>query len=130
MRLVPWQVEAGGRRFSVRPIRVRDRIRLADELSEERAKSAAADARLVGMTLDKAAEHVASERRKALSAGAIIADTVTPKGALRVLSMACDSVEEAIALADSMEQRELTVVACEALGVDFERRAETASGNG
>lgn len=127
IRLVSWEVEAGGRSFKFNPIRVRDRIRLSDQLAEERAREAAKNAALVGMNLAQSAEHVGSERRKALGAHQLLLDCYSVKGALRVLAESCGG-EEAIEFAGMVEPDVLTNVALSALGVDVDARSEEPPG--
>ena len=128
LRTQAWKVEAGGRSFEFRPLRVRERMRLSEELAEERAKSAAADAKLVGMSVSQSAEHVASERRKAMGSQQILLDCYTIRGALRVLAESAGG-EAAIAFADLVEPSMLTQVALESLGIDVEARGEDKPGN-
>jgi len=130
MRTGAWEVEAGGRSFRFKPLKVRERMRLAEQLADERAKQAATDAKLVGMSVSQSAEHVADERRKAMGAQQILLDCYTIKGALRVLAESCGG-EDAIAYADAVEPAQLTGTALEALGIDLEERAkESSQGNG
>lgn len=129
IRVASWEVEAGGRSFKFNPLRVRERIRLADALAEERAKAASADALLVGMGKEMAAAHVGAERRRAMGAQQLLLDCYSTRGALRVLAESCGG-EEAIAFANAAEPDIVTRTALEALGLDMEARGEAASGNG
>lgn len=130
IRVASWEIEAGGRTFKFKPLLVRERIRLADALAEERAKTAAADALLVGMTKEGAAAHVAAERRRAMGAQQLLLDCYSTRGALRVLAESCGG-DDAIAFANSVEPEIVTRTALEALGLDMDARSEAAaSGNG
>ena len=128
LRTGTWEVEAGGRTFRFRPLKVRERMRLSEQLADERAKQAAADAKLVGMSVSQSAEHVAEERRRAMGAQQVLLDCYTIRGALRVLAESCGG-EEAIAYADAVEPEEMTKTALESLGIDVEARGEGRSGN-
>jgi len=122
IRIAPWDVSG----VQVRPLTVRERIALSDELADERARKAVDDALAVGMTKTEALKHVASVRDENRAASVIVIDAFTPSGAMRVLSKAC-GVEQAERLASLVSLDELSMTAAAALGIDIEAHAERSS---
>ena len=133
IRVTDWTVTAGGSTFSLSPLTVRQRLSLSDDLSAERARSAAADAALVGMAKADAAEFVAEARRKALNVAALFLDCYTTQGQIRVLTVAIGSVDRALEFVGKATPREASRAALEALGIDTAQieadTTEPASGN-
>jgi hypothetical protein len=133
IRVTDWTVTAGGSTFSLAPLTVRQRLALSDDLSAERARSAAADAALVGMAKADAAEFVAEARRKGLNVAALFLDCYTTQGQIRVLSVAIGSVDRALEFVGKATAREASRAALEALGIDTDQiegdTTEPASGN-
>jgi hypothetical protein len=124
IRIAPWEV-AG---IEVRPLTVRERIVLSEELADDRARKAGEDAVSIGMTKAEALKHIAVVREESRAASTIVIDAFTPSGAMRVLSRACGAASaEQLAAAVSLD--ELSMVAAAALGIDIEAHAErVASG--
>jgi hypothetical protein len=130
IRMSEWTVEARGERFKVRPITVRERLAITEDLAFERVRQAAEDAKLAEMPKSDAAAHIAEARRKAMSAGALYMDCYSIHGAIRVLSVAMSSVDSALSYADKVAPRELARTCLEALGIDTEEMEGDERGNG
>lgn len=129
IRMSEWTVEARGTAFRCRPITVRERLAITEDLSSERARIAAEDAQLAGMAKGEAAAHIGEARRKAASAGTLYVDCYSIQGAIRVLAIAMGSVDNALAYADKATPREMARTCLEALGIDTEELDKEDSGN-
>lgn len=121
IRVTDWIVTAGGASFSLAPLTVRQRLALSEDLASERARTAAADAALVGMGKAEAAEFVAEARRKALNVASLFLDCYTTQGQIRVLSVAIGSVDRALEFVGKATVREASRAALEALGIDTDK---------
>lgn len=119
IRIAPWEV-AG---VAVRPLTVRERIVLSEELADQKARKAADDALAVGFTKQEAMKQVAAAREEARAASVLVVDCFTPAGAMRVLSVAC-GVDGADALSKAISLDELSMTAVAALGIDIEAHRE------
>lgn len=118
IRITEWTVSAGGLDLRVKPLTVRQRLALSEELASERARAAAEDARLAGMGKADAAEHIGEARRKAMNTSALYLDAYTLHGALRILTVAMGSADAAIAFSEKSTPREISRTCLEALGID------------
>ena len=116
IRLSPWDV-AG---VTVRPLTVRERITLSEELADHKARKAADDALAVGFTKQEALRQVTAAREDARAASVLVVDCFTPAGAIRVLSVACGA--DALSRALSLDELSMTAVAT--LGIDIEAHRE------
>lgn len=133
IRCVSWTATAGGKDYRCEPLTVRQRMMLSEDLSSERARVAAQDAALAGLSKSEAAEFIGDARRKGLAASALYLDAYTQHGAIRILTLVLGSVDAALDFAGKATPREATRVCLEALGIDTDTldREETASsGNG
>lgn len=119
IRLAPWDV-AG---VSVRPLTVRERITLSEELADHKARKAADDALAVGFTKQEALRQVTAAREDARAASVLVVDCFTPAGAIRVLSVACGA-DGADALSRALSLDELSMTAVATLGIDIEAHRE------
>jgi hypothetical protein len=124
IRLEPWTFKG----HTIRPLTVRHRIRLTEELAEEFAKRAAQDCALIGMPFSDRVRFVAEARERAYTASSLISECFTLSGAMKVLTHACETAE---ALAAEVEPKDLTSEALAAIGIDLDRvqAAAEASGN-
>lgn len=132
IRIVEWTVTVGGKDYRVKPLTVRQRMTLSEEVSTDRAKAAAEDSRLAGMSKIDAAEHIGEARRKGMNASALYLDSYSLHGAIRILTMAMGSVDHAIDLSEKSSPRELSRLCLEALGIDtdtLDSDSEAPSGN-
>lgn len=122
--LAPWTLTLpSGRVVTLRPLTVRQRIELTNQLADERAQEARRNAEIANEpNVFKAVEKA---RRDALVASALILDCYTIRGALRVVSA---SSEFGDAIGDELEPRALTELALRALGLskDEEEDAKPA----
>lgn len=131
IRITEWTVEARGISFKVKPLTVRQRLALSEDLAAERAKVAAEDGRLAGMDKAAIAEHVGEARRKGTMSGALLLDAYTLHGAVRILTAAMGGVDQAMAYAELCGPKELTRTCLEALGIDTDALdAEQAASSG
>lgn len=131
IRITEWTVAARDMEFKVKPLTVRQRLALSEDLATERARVAAEDARLAGMDKTQTAEHVGDARRKATMSGALLLDAYTLHGAIRILTAAMGGVDQAMAYAERSGPKEMTRVCLEALGIDTDAldAETTSSGN-
>lgn len=132
IRITEWTVSAGGLDLRVKPLTVRQRLALSEEIATERARAAAEDAKLAGMSKSDAAEHIGEARRKALNTSALYLDAYSLHGALRILTVAMGSVDAAIAYTEKATPRETSRTCLEALGIDtdtLDAEDSAASGN-
>ncbi len=129
IRMSEWTVEARGAQFRCRPITVRERLAITEDLASERARIAAEDAQLAGMAKAEAAAYIGEARRKASSAGTLYLDCYSIQGAIRVLAIAMGGVDYALAYADKATPREMARTCLEALGIDTEELDKEDSGN-
>jgi hypothetical protein len=121
IRVAKWDVVSStGRSFTVRPLTVRERLSISADVSDERARIAAQDATLAGMSKADAAEHIGSERRKAANTSTLYLDCYSLQGAIRVLSVSM-GVDEALLFAEQVTPQTLTNTALECLGIDIEK---------
>lgn len=119
IRIAPWEVSG----VTVRPLTVRERIVLSEELADARARKAGEDALSVGFTKQEAMRQIAAAREEARAASVLVVDCFTPSGAMRVLSIAC-GVDGADALSRAVSLDELSMTACAAIGIDVEAHRE------
>ena len=115
IRLSPWEV-AG---VSVRPLTVRERIALSEELADHKARKAADDALAVGFTKQEAIRQVMAAREEARAASVLVVECFTPAGAMRVLTVSC-GVDGADALSRALSLDELSMTAVATLGIDID----------
>lgn len=125
MRIQPWDISTrDGRKITVRPLTVRQRIALTNELASDRATEAQADASLSGLDAKATLEHVQKARREALIASALILDCYTLRGAMRVVAASTELSEP---LSSTLEPKELTELALSLLGFgEDDRESEDA----
>jgi hypothetical protein len=119
IRLSPWEV-AG---VSVRPLTVRERIALSEELADHKARKAADDALAVGFTKQEAIRQVMAAREEARAASVLVVECFTPAGAMRVLTVSC-GVDGADALSRALSLDELSMTAVATLGIDIDAHRE------
>jgi hypothetical protein len=119
IRLSPWEV-AG---VSVRPLTVRERIALSEELADQKARKAADDALAVGFTKQEAIRQVMAAREEARAASVLVVECFTPAGAMRVLTVSC-GVDGADALSRALSLDELSMTAVATLGIDIDAHRE------
>ncbi|NDF13237.1 MAG: hypothetical protein EB060_10555 [Proteobacteria bacterium] len=118
IRVSPWSVEEGGRRFKLRPLTVRERIALGEDLAEMKAAEAVRDARAFGASPSFAIEAASQAREEARKSSALILACFGLSGAAMVLAKACDDAEELMAAVDPTVAS-THAIAC--LGVDVEK---------
>lgn len=119
IRIAPWEV-AG---VTVRPLTVRERIVLSEELADARGRKAGEDALAVGFTKAEALRQIAAAREEARAASVLVVDCFTPAGAMRVLTVSCGA-DGADALARALSLDELSMTAVATLGIDIEAHRE------
>jgi len=119
IRISPWEV-AG---VSVRPLTVRERIALSEELADHKARKAADDALAVGFTKQEAIRQVMAAREEARAASVLVVECFTPAGAMRVLTVSC-GVDGADALSRALSLDELSMTAVATLGIDIDAHRE------
>jgi hypothetical protein len=119
IRTQPW-VHDG---FTIRPLKVRERIALSERLSDRSAKRAATDAKSIGLANSAALETIAKAREEAETAAALVGWAFSLEGALEILSIA---TEDADSLAESVEPKTLTALALAAIGIDLEEAERRA----
>lgn len=127
IRIAPWDVTGGGKTFKVRPLTVRERIVLGEELAETKAAQAIRDARAAGAGFKDAVQIGQEARTAALAASALVMDAFTLGGCARILAACCDDAE---GLLSALEPTEASMVALAALGVDVDRHRETLASAG
>ena len=124
----PFPVTVHGETVEVRPLTVRERMKLQNVLVENargRALETARDCELKGR---EAAEFVSRAAEEAGKVSSLVMSCFTIEGALAVLYLACKSKEDAELVA-SIEPGEVGVVAARALNVTVGRADEGSSGN-
>lgn len=121
IRTVPWTMFG----VEVRPLTVRQRIQLSDELADRLARQAGEDALVVGMTKQEALRQIAAKREESRVASALVMDAFTPAGAMRILSVACGAAN-AEQLASLISIDELSMTAVATLGIDIEAHMEAS----
>ena len=119
IRISPWEV-AG---VSVRPLTVRERIALSEDLADHKARKAADDALAVGFTKQEAIRQVMAAREEARAASVLVVECFTPAGAMRVLTVSC-GVDGADALSRALSLDELSMTAVATLGIDIDAHRE------
>jgi hypothetical protein len=130
VRMTEWMVTFGGVEFRLKPITVRQRLALSEDMASDKAKAAAEDARLADMTASERAEHIGEARRKALMASALFLDAYSIHGGIRILSAALGDVDKALDLVGRATPREATRVCLEALGIDTDTLDADAASSG
>lgn len=125
IRTQPWVHEG----FTIRPLKVRERIALSQEMSDAAARRAATDAKALGMGHAAALEAIARAREEAETASALVGRAFSLEGAMAILAHATDDADS---LAESVEPKTLTALALAAIGIDLEEaeRRAVESGNG
>lgn len=128
MKLSPWvETLADGTAITIRPLTIRERIAVTDEMADEWARSAAKDAKAAQLLPAQIADAMADARKRASVSSALILDCYTLRGALRVLDRASS---DGVALASSLEAIPLTELALQAIGFETRREREsTDAGN-
>lgn len=114
-----------GREYRIRPLTVRERAILQNLLEERARKSAAADAKAVGMVAAEAAAFVREAREKASGVAALVGWCFTTEGAIETLAVSIGR-EDAVALLDSTDPKEMSFHALAALGIDMSRYEDSA----
>jgi len=121
----PWnETLPDGRVVAIRPLTVRQRIALTNELADIRASEARKAAEIAGLPVSLQA--VEKARRDALVASALVLDCYTLAGSLRVL---CAASEFGELIADSVDAKRATEIALRALGFGGDDREEKQAGN-
>lgn len=121
----PWnETLPDGRVVAIRPLTVRQRIALTNELADIRASEARKSAEIAGLPVSLQA--VEKARRDALVASALVLDCYTLAGSLRVL---CAASEFGELIADSVDAKRATEIALRALGFGGDDREEKQAGN-
>lgn len=124
MSLHAWNVTLpDGRVVTVRPLTVRQRIALTNELADERARDARKNAEIAGEP--NVLKAVEKARRDALVASALVLDCYTLSGALRVV---CAASEFGELIADTMEPKQVTEIALRALGFNTDESESQPTG--
>ncbi len=128
MRIQPWDVALrDGRSITVRPLTVRQRIALTNEMADERAKEAERDGRAVALSEKALLECVREARKNALVSSTLALDCYTLRGAMRVV---CAATEHGEALGESLDPRALTELALALLGFGDDNDEKPASAEG
>lgn len=132
IRRSEWTVSLEGQDFRLKPLTVRQRLALSDDLSEDRAVVAAKDGRSAGLAPADLAEFIAEARRKASSASALHLDCYTLQGQIRVLTVCLgNDVDAAIRFVEVASPRAATRASLEALGINTDLLdREDSLGNG
>ena len=133
IRRAEWTVNLGSNGFRLRPLTVRERLMLSEDLSNERAEVAATDGRAAGLPPVDLAEYIGEARRKAAAISSLYLDCYSVQGQVRVLTVVLgDDVDSACKFVESCSPRDATRACLEALGIDTEQldKEDTAtSGN-
>jgi len=124
IRVAPWDVDIGGRKFSIRPLTVRERIALSEQLTEEKAAEAIRDARALGIPHAQALKAAQDSREESRRASSLVLHCFNLSGAAMVLAVACRDAE---AFLESVDLAEASMHAIAALGVDVEKYREAAA---
>lgn len=134
IRRAEWTVEFGGVGFRLKPLTVRQRLALSDDLAGDRAALAAKDGKAAGLSPSDLAEFIGEARRKASTVSALYLDCYSLQGQIRVLTAALgEDVDAACRFVEAGTPREATRAALEALGIDTDRidaDEAASSGNG
>lgn len=127
IRVAPWEVEEAGKKYTLRPLTVRERIALGEDLAEIRARAAISDAKAFGSSPSFAIQAANEAREDARKASTLIVGCFTMTGAAMVLAKSCSDAEGLMA---SIEPTRASNLALACLGVDVERyEAEARSAN-
>lgn len=121
IRMSEWTVSACGKDYRAKPLTVRQRLALSEDLSSERARVAAEDARLAGMDKAQTAEYIGEARRKGAMTSALFLDAYSLQGAIRILTVVLGGVDTALEFSEKANVREMTRVCLEALGIDTDQ---------
>ena len=124
IRVAPWVVNAGDRSFTLRPLTVRERIALSEQLTEDKAAEILRDAKAVGMPHREAMQVAQDAREAARRASSLVLHCFNLSGAAMVLAACCDDAEAFLA---AVEISDASMHAIAALGVDVDRYKEAAA---
>lgn len=128
MRIQPWDVALrDGRSITVRPLTVRQRITLTNEMADERAKEAERDAKTAGMLKDDVLASIREARKNALVSSTLALDCYTLRGAMRVV---CAATEHGESLGESLDPRAFTELALALLGFGDDNDEKPSSAEG
>lgn len=128
IRISAWQVEAGGRSWTVEPLTVRQRIALVEAFADERARKAMEDGRASQLAGPRLVEVATTARDGVRAASFLVGQCFTLDGAHRILRVAAGD-EAADAILTHLEPADVAPVALEAIGIDVSARSST-EGNG
>lgn len=124
IRVAPWVVNAGGRDFALRPLTVRERISLSEQLADEKASEVLRDAKAIEMPHKDAMRAAQDAREEARRSSSLVMHCFNLSGAAMVLAACCDDAEAFLA---AIEISEASMHAIAALGVDVDRYREAAA---
>jgi hypothetical protein len=124
IRVAPWVVNAGDRSFTLRPLTVRERIALSEQLAEEKASEVLRDAKAIAMPSKEAMRAAQDAREEARRSSSLVMHCFNLSGAAMVLAACCDDAEAFLA---AVEISDASMHAIAALGVDVDRYREAAA---
>jgi hypothetical protein len=124
IRVAPWVVNAGDRSFTLRPLTVRERIALSEQLAEEKASEVLRDAKAIEMSHKDAMRAAQEAREEARRSSSLVMHCFNLSGAAMVLAACCDDAEAFLA---AVEISDASMHAIAALGVDVDRYREAAA---
>ena len=124
IRVAPWVVNAGDRSFTLRPLTVRERIALSEQLAEEKASEVLRDAKAIEMSHKDAMRAAQEAREEARRSSSLVMHCFNLSGAAMVLAACCDDAEAFLA---AVEISDASMHAIAALGVDVDRYKEAAA---
>ena len=124
IRVAPWVVNAGDRSFTLRPLTVRERIALSEQLAEEKASEVLRDAKAIEMSHKDAMRAAQEAREEARRSSSLVMHCFNLSGAAMVLAACCDDAEAFLA---AVEISDASMHAIAALGVDVDRYWEAAA---
>jgi len=115
-----FEIQTGSRTFRIRPLTVRERIALGNALVERERRKAIDLAKAIGVPPAETLEAVRKAVTEAERLSSLVLSCFTMEGAVAVMRIACETVDEADAIASSMEPGELGVLAARCLNVPIE----------
>jgi hypothetical protein len=127
-----FEVTAGDRSVRLRPLTVRERMRLNNDLIERERRKALELAKACGMSPKEIAQAVGEAVSGAEKMSALVMWCFTLEGAMAILLLSCATPEDAEHLGSNIEPAKLGAVAAKCLNVQIDTdddETETAPGN-
>jgi hypothetical protein len=128
-----FEVTAGDRSVRLRPLTVRERMRLNNDLIERERRKAIELGKACGMAPREISQAVSEAVSDAEKMSALVMWCFTLEGAMAILLLSCAVPEDADYLGSNLEPAKLGAIAAKCLNVqidtDSEEKTDTDAGN-